>query len=107
MCRRSSSPDHSCLHLLDAARAVTHDSEADVRPAVGQWERPRVPGQEVGLEPHVQVVGCRAGDVADVGPEGVPLAEVTRHGQTGRLAHRAPHPIGGDHVAGSDGAMRR
>ena len=90
------------LHVLDPPGAVAQHAEADVDTPLGEGERPRVAGQEVGFEPHVQVVGCRAGDVAGVGPEGVPLAEVTRFGDADRLAHRAPHAVGGDDVARRD-----
>ena len=90
------------LHVLDAAGAVAQHAEADVRPPAGQRERPGVAGEQVGVEPHVEVVAGAAVDAADVLAEGVPLAEVARLAEAERLAHRAPHAVGGDDVAGGD-----
>ena len=87
-----------------AAAAVAQHAVAEVHPAVGQREAPRVAGQQIGLEPHVQVLGCRPGHVAGVLAERVPLAEVAGLGVAEQLAHRRPHPVGGDEVAGGDGA---
>ena len=101
---RSSSPDHSSfISCACAGVAVAQHAEADVGPAVGQRERPRVAGQQVGVEPHVQVLGRRAGDVAGV----LRGRRATRRGNPAsaspsRLAHRGPHAVGGDDVAGGD-----
>ena len=78
------------LHVAaPAAHRRAADPEADVGPPAGQRERPRVAGEQVGLEPHVQALGGRPGDVADVLAEGVPLAEVAGLGEAERLAHGA------------------
>ena len=71
-------------------------------PASGNDQR--VPGQQIGLEPHPQPLARRAGHAAEVLAEGVPLAEVARWGQAEVLAQRGPHAVGSDHEAGDDGA---
>ena len=103
MCGRSSSPAASCLASLPPRAAVAQHPEADVGPPVGQRERPGVAGKQVVVEPHDQLVGGGAGDAADVLAEGVPLAEVAGGAEAERLARRAPHPVGGDDVAGGRG----
>ncbi len=99
---RSRRSAHCCFMSWIRRVAVAQHAEAEVDAAAGQRERPRVPGQEVGLEPDVEVVARRSGDAAAVLPEGVPLAEVAGRGEAGGLADRAPHPVGGDDVAGAD-----
>ena len=101
--RRSSRPAHWLAHVLAVARPVAQHAEADVGPPVRQRERPGVAGQEVVVEPDVEVVAGRPGDAADVLPEGVPLAEVAGLGEPGRPAHRAPHAVGGDDVPSRHG----
>src|SRR5262249_22244205 len=64
------------LHVLDPPPAVAQHAEADVGPPAGQRERPRVPREEVGVEPHEEVATGRAVDAPGVLAEGVPLAEV-------------------------------
>src|SRR3546814_17013054 len=78
---------------------VALDAEADVRPAAGQREGPGVARQQVGLEPDEQLCGGAGADVCEVLPEGVPLAEVAGGAHAEVLAHRRPHPVGGDGVA--------
>ena len=95
------------LHRLDPAFAVAEHTEADVDATVGQRERPGVAGREVGLEPHVQLLGGRAGDVPGVLAEAVPLTEVARLAGAERLADRAPHAVGGDDVSRGDASARR
>ena len=95
-------PCPEIANVLAAAAAVAQHPEADVGPSVGQRERPGIPGQQVGVEPHDQLVGGRPADAADVLADGVPLAEVAVATDAQRLARRAPHPVGGDDVAGSD-----
>ena len=63
---------------LAPGRPVAQHAEPDVGPTTRQRERPRVPRQQIGVEPHVEVVGRRALDLVDVRPEGVPLAQVPR-----------------------------
>ena len=94
--------DPEFLHLLALARAVPQHPEPDVDPPVGQRERPGVPGHEVGLEPDVQLPARRPRHSTAVLPEPVPLAEVSALVQAERLADGAPHPVGGDDVAGVD-----
>ncbi len=94
--------DPELLHVLHPARAVAQHAEADVHAAAGQRERPRVAGNEVGLEPHVQLMRRRSGDVAGVLAKTVPLTEVAGLVRADRLAHGAPHAVGGDHVASVD-----
>ena len=90
------------LHVLHLQTATALDAEPDVRSSVGQREAPHVPGQQVGFEPDVEPLACRAGDVAGVLAEGVPLAEVARLGQAEQLPRRRPHAVGRDHVATAD-----
>ena len=52
------------------------DPEADVGSTVGERERPGVPRQQVGFEPHDELGRCSRGDVAEVLAEGVPVASV-------------------------------
>ena len=92
------------LHVLDAPAGAPQDAEPHVGPPVRQRERPRVAGQQVGLEPDPQAFGRVAGDTVEVLPERVPLTEVTRLPAPERLAHGRPHPVGRHHVARRDRA---
>src|SRR5207237_4074041 len=71
-------------------------------PAVRQREGPRVPGQDVGLEPDPQIGGGLA-DAGEVLTEGVPLAEVPGVGGAESLAKGRPHAVGADGIGGTDG----
>ena len=107
MCGRCSRSSHSVFMSLNAAPAVALHAEADVGPAVGQREAPHVARQQVRLEPHDQPLGSRAGDVACVLPEGMPLTEVSGLADAERLARRRPHPVRRDHVPRLDRADAR
>src|SRR5207302_10295422 len=69
--------------LAGHARAAKH-AEPDVRATLGKREHPGVPGEQVGLEEHVEpgVV-----DATEVLPEGVPRAELG----WSRRSQAAPH----------------
>ena len=69
--------------LAGHARTAQH-AEPDVRAAFGQREHPRVAGEQVGLEEHIEP---RIVDAAEVLPEGVPRAELG----WGRRSQAAPH----------------
>ena len=107
MCGRGADRPSPALHRLDAPLTVAEHAEADVHPPAGERERPRVSGREVGLEPHVQLLGGGAGDVRGVLPEAVPLTEVAGFAGAERLADRAPHAVGGDHESRGDARARR
>ena len=92
------------LHVPDAALAVPQDAEAHVGSPSRERERPRVPGEQVRLEPHPQVLGAGAGDAVEVLAEGVPLTEVAAGAEVEGLADGRPHAVGRDHVASRDGA---
>ena len=56
MCGRASRSGHSCfISWIEVDLAAALDAEADVGPPVGERERPRVAGQQVGLEPHPEL----------------------------------------------------
>lgn len=61
--------------VADGHPTAAQHAEADVGPAPGEGEAPRVAGQQVGLEPDVEVAGRRA-HVGHVLAEGLPLAAV-------------------------------
>ena len=104
---RASSSGHSAFMSWTRRSAVALHAEADVGLAAGQRERPRVAGEEVGLEPHPQPVGRGPGHAVEVLPERVPLTEVAGRRQPERLAHGRPHAVGGDDVAAGHRAERR
>ena len=100
---RSTSPTVP-LHVLRTASRAAVDAEADVRPTVRERERPRIAGQEVGLEPH---------DQRRAAPGRVTSVKYWRkacHSPRYRsdrapraLRDGRPHAVGGDHaVAGLD-----
>ena len=90
--------DPEFLHLLALAPAIAEHAESDVDPTVGERERPRVTREQIRFEPHVQLLARRAGDVAAVLTEAVPLAEVAGFVDSERLADGAPHAVSGDDV---------
>ena len=92
-------------NLLAAAAAVAQHPEADVGASVGQRERPGITGQQVGVEPHDQIIGSWPTDAADVLADGMPLAEVAVATDAQGLPCRTPHPVGGHDMAGSDVAQ--
>jgi hypothetical protein len=67
-----------------------------ISPSARQREAPRVARKQIGLEPDVQPLGSRPGDVPGVLAEGVPLAEVAGLGEAEHLPGRRPHPVGSD-----------
>ena len=69
------------LHVAGPPALLAQDAEADVRPVAGQRERPHVPREQIGLEPHVEPVGRWTRDLADVLTERVPLAQIPRLGR--------------------------
>ena len=80
-------------------RTATEDAEAHVCPTTWQGEGPRVPGQQIRLEPHMQIGGGWA-HVGHVLAEGMPLATVVVGGQPEESADGRPHAVGGHHCGG-------
>ena len=82
--------------VADGHPATTQHAEADVGAIPGKRETPRVAGQQVGLEPDVEVAACRA-HVGHVLAEGLPLAPVAVLRQPEEPTGRRPHTVRCDH----------
>ncbi len=80
-----------------SSRAAEHP-EPDVGGAIGEGERPRVPGKQVGIEPDGELGGGPVRHAADVLAKRMPVAAVAGCAGAQRLAQRRPHPVGTDHV---------
>ncbi len=77
---------------------AAEDAEPDVGGAAGEGERPRVPREQVGVEPDGELGGSPVRHATDVLAKRVPVAAVAGSGGAKRLAQRRPHAVCADHV---------
>ena len=82
------------LHVPGRVPPPTLDAEPDVRPAPAERERPEVPGDDVGVERHVEVLRRDRAHAGHVLAERMPLAAVPVDGHAELASQRGPHAVG-------------